>query len=137
MGVELPKRVPEGLSIVARRFNAGFCLVSSPVPSGTVEISLSVSEIYFRRAYGTRIIPQVYPALKWRATVRGPSGTLWFVTQRASEQLFLPPEISERADIGQGKVKAELVLVANRAQGKAPVFDAQAATIPVVGQLHR
>ena len=29
-----------------------------------------------RRAYGTRIILWVHPPLKWRATFRGPSGTL-------------------------------------------------------------
>jgi hypothetical protein len=137
MGVELPKGVPEGLSIVARLPPPGTHVTPDSVLSGTAEISLSVSEIHFRRAFGTRIIPQVYPPLKWAGCYQRSLRDPGFVTERASEQLFLPPEISERADIGQGKVKAELVLVANRAQGKAPVFDAQAATIPVIGQLHR
>jgi hypothetical protein len=32
-------------------------------------------ELRFRRAYGTRIFSSAHPPLKWRATVRGPSGT--------------------------------------------------------------
>ena len=54
-----------------------------------------------------------------------------------SEQLFLAAEISERADVGQREIEAELVFVADRSQGKAAVFDAQAAAVPVVGGLHR
>jgi len=34
-----------------------------------------MSEIRFKRAYGSRIPPIVNPPLKWRATINGPSGT--------------------------------------------------------------
>src|SRR5579862_2470507 len=54
-----------------------------------------------------------------------------------SEQLFLAPKISEGADVGQGKVEAELVFVADRSQGEAAIFDTQAATVPVIGGLRR
>jgi len=32
--------------------------------------------IYFRRAYGTRIVSSINPPLKWRAIVKDPSGIL-------------------------------------------------------------
>ena len=37
----------------------------------------------FRRTYGTRIFFLAHPPLKWRATIRGPSGTPYDLRQIA------------------------------------------------------
>ena len=47
-----------------------------------------------------------------------------------SEQLLLPGQVSERADICQRETEAELVLVTNRSQGEAPVLKARRRNSP-------
>jgi hypothetical protein len=63
--------------MVARRFNAGWMSKNDFRPGGTAEMPTAAARIYFRRADGTRILSSSLPAppLKWRATIRGPSGT--------------------------------------------------------------
>ena len=50
----------------------------------------------------------------------------------ALEELVLPLEIPERANVREGQRKAELVFIAHRSQRKAAIFHADAAAIPVV-----
>ena len=54
-----------------------------------------------------------------------------------SKQLFLSSQISECANIGKGEIEAELIFVSHRPEGKAAVFESDAATIPVVRGLYR
>src|SRR5262249_24552515 len=59
-----------------------------------------------------------------------------FFVVRISEQAFLALQIAEGADVGQGKSEAVLVFIADRFEGETPVFEADAAAIPVVSGLH-
>src|ERR1700733_844025 len=52
-------------------------------------------------------------------------------------QPLLPLKIAKRSYIRQSKSEAILILVAHRSQRKAPVFQAQPATIPGITRLHR
>src|SRR5215469_3966052 len=50
-------------------------------------------------------------------------------------EAFLFAEVTEGADVGEAEAKAELVFVADGAEGKAAVFEGDAAAVPVVGGL--
>src|SRR5882762_3241960 len=52
-------------------------------------------------------------------------------------EALLPSEVAEGSHICQRKRETILILVAHRSQRKAPVFQAQAATVPVVTGLRR
>src|ERR1700683_1905281 len=52
-------------------------------------------------------------------------------------QPLLPLKIAKRSYIRQSKSEAILILVAHRSERKAPVFQAQPATIPGITCLHR
>ena len=51
-------------------------------PVGTVETLSAASRICFGYADGTQVLSSIYPPLKWRATVGGPSGTFGFRIRR-------------------------------------------------------
>ena len=55
----------------------------------------------------------------------------------ALEELVLPLEIAESADVRERQGEAKLIFIAHRAQGKSPIFHADTATIPIVGTLQR
>src|SRR5579864_1673822 len=50
-------------------------------------------------------------------------------------QAFLPPQISEGADVGQAEGEAEQILVTHIGDGVAAIFESYSAAIPVVGGL--
>src|ERR1035437_4259454 len=52
-------------------------------------------------------------------------------------QPLLPSEVAERSHVRQRKRETILILVAHRSQREAPVFQAQAATVPVISRLRR
>src|SRR5438552_825683 len=50
-------------------------------------------------------------------------------------EALLLAEVAEGADVGEAEAEAELVFVADGAEGEAAVFEGGAATVPVVGGL--
>src|SRR5467141_953393 len=56
---------------------------------------------------------------------------------RPLEQLFLPPQISERPDVGNDQGDAELVLRAHLPKGQAAILDRDSAAGAVVADLHQ
>ena len=65
--------VPEGQTIIARRFNAGDRVRALEVPEGRLKI------VEFKRPVGTQVISGQNPALKRRAIILCPSGTTEWV----------------------------------------------------------
>ena len=82
-----------------------------------------------------------------RRVVGTPTGPAWqrvrrskapvYLIRNASEKPVTAAQIAECADVRQRKGEAELVFVPDRTQVEAAVFDADAATVPIVGGLHR
>src|SRR5579864_7859645 len=64
--------------------------------------------------------------------LREPWCPSWFP---ALVQAFLPPQISERADVGQAEGEAEQILVTHIGDGVPAIFQSYAAAIPAVGSL--
>ena len=50
-------------------------------------------------------------------------------------EALLLAEVAEGADVGEAEAEAELVFVADGAEGEAAVFEGGAAAVPVVGGL--
>src|SRR5436190_8639891 len=59
--------VPEGLLIIARRFNAGATVRSKFRPEGTINVG------FLSRPFGTRSVLALYPTLKRWAIINNPS----------------------------------------------------------------
>jgi hypothetical protein len=92
------------------------------VPEGRLKLLLSSHEPFQacrRHAYHLVIRPTTEVARYYRVSLRD----MGFV-RRPLKQLFLSPQVSEGPNICQCEVEAELVFIANRAQGKAPIFNA-------------
>ena len=53
-----------------------------------------------------------------------------------SEQLLLPPQISERSDVGNVQRHSKLIFRADLAQGQAHIFKGDSATGTVIAHLH-
>jgi hypothetical protein len=66
--------VPKGCVRIAQRFNAGIGDEGRRVPKGRLTNSARV--LPFNHPFGTYALGTAFPALKHRAIVRSPSGTI-------------------------------------------------------------
>jgi hypothetical protein len=75
---------------IARHFSGGSASQIIRVPAGTLETN---SLHHFNRPYGAAITLPIHPALKRRATIRRPYGTLGGTLCRDAKYLFLPSDL--------------------------------------------
>jgi hypothetical protein len=80
-------------------------------PVGTAETPLPTPQVYFRRAYGTRVILSIFPPLKWRAIFGGPA-----VTSASRDEPVSRNDVPQRSLCGFRNADARRHFDATRAE---------------------